>query len=131
MHFQPKPITQEEVRTGRYRSTDFAPALWQIPASITTVENPWSNVAASLMWGGSAAILSALPKAGIDKERALLHVGAVLLAVDLTVEHREAAAAFLLSEWFESISTADAYASHLGRPRQPVAGMSMNGEFRG
>lgn len=131
MHCQPKPITQEEVRTGRYRSTDFAPALWQIPASITTVENPWSNVAASLMWGGSAAMLSALPKPGIDQERALLHVGAVLLAVDLTVEHREAAAAYLLSEWFESIATADAYASHLGRPQRPPAGQSMSEAMRG
>lgn len=117
MIIQPKPITQEQVRNGSYRSTEFAPPLWQIPSRFTAAPDAWGDVASTLMWAGSSAILSAVPKPGIDREQALLHVGAVLLAVDLAVEHREAAAAYLLSEWFDSISTANAYASQ----RAPVA----------
>ena len=119
MFIQPKPITQEQVRNGQYRSADFAPPLWQIPSRFTSTPDAWGHVASTLMWAGSSAILSAVPRPSIDRDQALLHVGAVLLAIDLTVEHREAAAAYLLSEWFESIATANAYASHRSTGGEP------------
>jgi len=114
----PKQIDQNDIRNGRYRSADFAPPLWQIPPAFLNTANAWGQVASELMWAGSKAVLSATPRAGISAEAAMLHIGAVLLAIDMTVEHREAAAAYLMSEWFEAVATATTRASHA---RQPAA----------
>lgn len=110
----PQKITSEQIRNGQYNSRLFAPALWEIPSSYSQTGNPWTAVASQIMWGGSAAVLSAVPKAGIDLCEALLHVGAVLNAVDMTVEHRELAAGYLLDEWFTRIDATDGVAAGPG-----------------
>ena len=113
----PKKISTEEIRNGRYKSAEFAVPLWQIPGEFSRPDNDWGAVASTLMWSGSSAIVRAAPKAGVDRDAALLHVGAVLLAIDMTVEHKEASAAYLLSEWFEEVSTATITASHRRKNR--------------
>lgn len=103
MSIAPIPVTQEQIRLGSYASREFAPPLWQIPREFV-VQCAWSNVASHLMWMGSSSIVSAIPRPGINRDQALLHVGAVLHAVDMSVEHREAAAAYLLANWFDAIT---------------------------
>ena len=110
----PQMITSEQIRNGQYNSRSFAPALWEIPAPYSQIGNPWTAVASQIMWGGSAAVLNAVPKVGIDLTAALLHVGAVLNAVDMTVEHREVAAGYLLEEWFTQINATDGVSAGAG-----------------
>lgn len=110
----PIPVTLEQIRLGHYEAREFAPALWEIPAEFRRPENAWSQVASQLMWMGAGAVVRADPRPGIDRARALLHIGAVLHAITLTVEHREAAAAYLLDSWFITVVATDNIAAGLG-----------------
>lgn len=102
----PKKITTEDIRNGNYKSVDFAPQMWQIPDEFKRTGDTWTAVASDLMWLGAAVVQRATPKPNIDRDQALLHIGAVLHAIDITVEHREAAAGYLLNQWFDRIETA-------------------------
>ena len=115
----PIAIDSTAIVNGRYDVRAFAPARWEIPTDFTQPGNPWAVAASNLMWLGSGAVLRAEPKAGIDTTQALLHVGAVLHAVGLPVDHRESAAAFLLSEWFHRLDLADG--TRVGRGVQALA----------
>jgi len=117
----PLPITQEQIRLGSYNSREFAPPQWQIPREFLR-GGEWSNVASHLMWTGSSAVLRAHAKPGINRDQALLHIGAVLHAVDMSVEHREAAAASLLATWFDSIELYDGIAAGIGVGRRRPEG---------
>jgi len=45
--------------------------------------------------------LEVTPKTGVDKDKALWHINAVMRSCEPAHEHKEAAVAFLMSEWFE------------------------------
>lgn len=47
-----------------------------------------------------------IPKEGVDTDKALRHIGAVLRSFQPKHEHKTAGCAFLLAEWFDSV-TAD------------------------
>lgn len=110
MSVQPRQIAALDVYRGRYSSRDFMVDRSQIPAAFDVADNPWTAVASTLMWLGSDCLISCTPRAGINAQAALLHVGAVLLAVDFSVEVREGVAGYLLCQWFESIETTKASA---------------------
>ncbi len=44
------------------------------------------------------------PKAGIKTSKALAHLKVIMGSYDLAHEHKEASAAFLLSEWFDDVT---------------------------
>lgn len=110
----PKSISTDDIRNGNYASADFAPKVWEIPESFRRVAVPWTGVASDMMWLGSGVVLRAEPKVGINRDQALLHVGAVLHAIDMSVEDRELAAGYLLSEWFDHIETSAGSAAGVG-----------------
>lgn len=117
----PLPITRDQIRRGGYNAREFAPAQWQIPREFVG-SGPWHAVASNLMWAGSSAIMRAHAKPGIDREQALMHVGAVLHAADLSVDHREAAAAFLLATWFDTVMLYDGVGAGVGARRPEAQG---------
>lgn len=49
-------------------------------------------------------VATLIPKAGVDKQKALIAIGAIMRSFDPPHEHKEAGAAFLLSEWFEDLN---------------------------
>lgn len=105
MH-SPIAIDFPTIVKGHYDARTFSPARWEIPAEFTQPGNAWAVAASHLMWLGAGAVTRAEPKPGVDTEEALLHVAAVLHARNLPIEHREAAAAYLLSGWFNCIELA-------------------------
>ena len=48
-----------------------------------------------------ADVAALIPKPGVDKNKALIAISAILKSFEPKHEHKEAGAAFLLSEWFE------------------------------
>ena len=48
-----------------------------------------------------------VPKAGVDTKRAVRFLSELLMDCSFSHEHKEAVAAFLLSEWFEESTTYD------------------------
>lgn len=63
----------------------------------------WSKVVSQWFFSGLPASTKFTPKPGIDHDKALRAIQAVLGDWGLKHEHKKEAAAFLLSEWFESV----------------------------
>jgi hypothetical protein len=117
----PLPISLDQIRQGSYNAREFAPALWEIPREFVG-PGAWHAVASGLMWSGSTAIQRAHAKPGITREAALLHVGAVLHAQELSIDHREAAAAYLLANWFDTVQLFDGVGAGIGMRRSDEQG---------
>ena len=47
--------------------------------------------------------LKATPKEGVDEKKALAHIRSIFGSFEPKHEHKEAAAAFLMSEWFDDV----------------------------
>lgn len=102
----PIAIDTQTLARGCYDAKSFLPTRSEIPNEFSDAGNPWAVAASNLMWLGSEAVTRAEPRPGIEVASALLHVGAVLHAVRLPVDYREAAAAYLLSQWFNRLELA-------------------------
>lgn len=64
-------------------------------------DSPWVwRMSQSFFVGGKKEWFSK-PRDGVDSQQALVHLQAVLRAMDLPHEHKIAAAAFLADRWFE------------------------------
>lgn len=61
---------------------------------------PWGRLAADWFYYGLKSF-EATPKEGVDKGKALTHIGAILASFDPKHEHKMAGAAYLLSQWFD------------------------------
>ncbi len=63
----------------------------------------WNKFISQWFFGGISkeAIEILSPKSGVDKNKALKAVGAILRSWEPKHEHKEAGAAYLMSEWFE------------------------------
>lgn len=48
--------------------------------------------------------MKATPRGGVDSEKALRHIKAIMGSWEPKHEHKEAAVAYLLSQWFEEIT---------------------------
>jgi hypothetical protein len=64
--------------------------------------NRWADIASDLFFHGLKGA-TFTPKPGIDTTKALRHIKAILGSFAPRHEHKEAAVAYLLSEWFESV----------------------------
>lgn len=64
--------------------------------------NKWSKLVTTWFFRGLKSA-KWTPKPGVDTNKALRHVGAIMGSFEPKHEHKEAACAFLLSEWFEDV----------------------------
>ena len=76
------------------------PEYEDIPDEFKGGNTKWNQVFSDWFFGG-ITIDKAVPKEGVDTNRALRHLKAVIGSFEPKQEHKEAAIAFLLSEWFE------------------------------
>lgn len=79
---------------------------WEdIPAQFKNMNHHtfWNKFISQWFFGGVSkeAIEMLSPKSGVDKNKALKAVSAILRSWDPKHEHKEAGAAYLMSEWFE------------------------------
>ncbi len=94
-------VTMLDVAFGA-RAMDFMPKMEDIPESFTNQEK-WSKVTGHWFFCGLKNA-KWTPKAGVDQGKALAAVKAVLGSFAPKHEHKEAAVAYMLSEWFEDVT---------------------------
>lgn len=61
---------------------------------------PWAKTASTWFFSG-INIKSAKPKEGVNQDEALAHIKCILGSWEPKHEHKEAAVAYLLREWFD------------------------------
>ena len=96
---EPKDVTDADVAFGG-RVRDLMPAYKDIPDEFKRGASPWCQWQSDWFFKG----LSALPTArsGIDGKRAMRHLATIQRSFEPAHEHKEAAVAYLASQWFES-----------------------------
>jgi hypothetical protein len=63
----------------------------------------WNNIFNKWFYSGLKN-MNTIPKDGIDSNKALRHIKAIMGSFEPKHEHKEAAVAYLMSQWFESIT---------------------------
>ncbi len=77
------------------------PDYLDIPSEFKNTSNQWNQIFWKMFFKGfDTEYLT--PKEGVDKKAALRHINAIMRSYEPSHEHKEAAVAFLLSEWFEA-----------------------------
>ena len=79
------------------------PNMSDIPEDINQRRSKWCRVTSDWFFCGLRNA-KWRPKKGIDKIKALRHIGAILSSYEPKHEDKEAAVAYLLSQWFEDVS---------------------------
>ena len=75
------------------------PAQADIPDEFRRHSNRWNRLFSDWFFLGLES-LELTPKEGVDKAKALRHIRAVMGSFEPKHEHKEAAVAYLLNEWF-------------------------------
>lgn len=76
------------------------PRYDDIPEEFRNGSSKWNRLFADWFFSGLEK-LDASPKDGVDVKKALRHIRAIMGSFQPSHEHKEAAVAFLLSEWLE------------------------------
>lgn len=82
------------------RTEHLMPKYEDIPDDFKCGNTKWNKIFANWFFCG-IKIINAVPKKGIDKDKAMRHLRAVVGSYQPKHEHKEAAVAYLLSEWFD------------------------------
>lgn len=101
----PTTVTNMDAEFG---NSEFAPSRAEIPDEFFNnfTHRKWHDIATQWFFDGLPHGTVFKPKTGVNKNQAIGAVSAVLRTFDLKHEHKKAAAAFLLSEWFEDVVVA-------------------------
>jgi hypothetical protein len=77
---------------------DVMPAYDAIPVEFKRGSNPWAQLTSEWFYGGLNGDF--VTKEGIDKSDALRHLKRIMGSFEPKHEHKFAAVAYLMSEWF-------------------------------
>lgn len=82
--------------------SNLMPSYDEIPKEFKNWNNQtkWNRLFNDWFFGGLSK-LELKPKEGVDQNKALRHIKAIMGSFEPKHEHKEAAVAFLFSEWFE------------------------------
>lgn len=86
-----------------FGSTDDLPKWEDIPAEFKKHGNPWEALASRWFFQGLPRDTEFHPKPGVDINKALRALHAVLNSFEPKHEHKMAGVAYLMAEWFEDI----------------------------
>ncbi|WP_348269717.1 hypothetical protein P8936_16340 [Edaphobacter paludis] len=75
------------------------PKMDDIPQEFQRRSTQWNKLVSAWFFCGLKS-LELTPKEGVDKSAALRHVKAIMASFEPKHEHKEAACAYLLSQWF-------------------------------
>jgi len=102
------------------------PAEADIPRAFFEDENAFRQIARAWFCTGITGA-AFVPKEGIDKQRAIAHLSAVLRSFDPSHEHKMAGVAYLMSEWFERVDLPHTRPQpRKGEPTNPGAAAKRN-----
>jgi len=82
---------------------EYMPSMSEIPSEFKDSHNDWCVFVTRWFGFGLSPETDFMPRQGVDAETAFKHVAAVLRSFAPKHEHKEAAAAYLLSRWFEGV----------------------------
>src|SRR5579871_382448 len=88
---------------GAQRLGDLIPKWEAIPKEFKDGNTKWNKLFHVWFFEGLEKGAEFKPKAGVDKTKALRHVRAVMGSFEPRHEHKEAAVAYMMSEWFEDV----------------------------
>jgi len=88
------------------KAMSLMPARKDIPEEFCKHDGPWQNLVGQWFFRGLEGA-SFLPKKGVDAQKAMRHLRAIMVSFDPKHEHKTAGCAYLLSEWFEDVIGAD------------------------
>ena len=79
------------------------PKYEDIPAEFKRDRNPYARFVSDWFFRGRTKqdLARLTPKPGVDRPKALAAIQAVLASFEPSHEHKEAGAAYLLSQWFD------------------------------
>jgi hypothetical protein len=80
----------------------------EIPEEFHHGHTPWNKLQSRWFFTGLPKETVWVPKEGIDKDVALRHLKTIQGSFEPKHEHKEAAVAYLMSLWFESVTTPEA-----------------------
>jgi hypothetical protein len=97
------PIPEMKVVDIAFGNIDHMPKYEDVPKEFKDMNNKWCAFISKWFFCGiPKEIYDALePKEGVDKEKAINAIRAILGSFAPKHEHKEAACAYLMSEWFE------------------------------
>ena len=98
----PQDVSAVDVAFGYGDIATLMPPMADIPEAFTRHSNPWVRLFVDWFYLGLDR-MTAVPKDGIDKDRALRHIMCVMRSFEPKHEHKTAACAYLLSQWFTRI----------------------------
>lgn len=97
----PSEVTDSELSFG-YRDSRLMPTMEIVPKEFQEVRTKWNDLFSKLFFKGSEGyVFTAKP--GIDKTKAIRHLRALMRSWEPRHQHKEAACAWVMSLWFESI----------------------------
>jgi hypothetical protein len=79
------------------------PRYEDIPEEFKSSSNKWCGIASRWFFKGLPKTTVFKPKEGVDTNKALRHLGAIQGSFEPKHEHKEAAVAYLMSQWFDNI----------------------------
>ena len=82
------------------KASDLMPSYEAVPDKFKNGNTKWNKLFSDWFFSGLKK-LELIPKENVDKNKALLHIRAIMGSFEPQHEHKEAGIAFLLSEWFE------------------------------
>jgi hypothetical protein len=100
--YTPITVTAPQMAFGPARWSDLAPSYNDIPEEFKDHHNPWVKLIGWWFFKGLSGSITLKAKPGFDHNAALSHVAAMMKSWEPKHEHKEAAAAYLMSLWFES-----------------------------
>lgn len=93
--YLPKPVSDVDMAFGGIDG--LMPKMSDIPDELPS----WSTKLFNDWFYAGLKSLELTPKPGIDKQQALRHIRTIMGSFSPKHEHKEAAVAFFLSQWFE------------------------------
>ena len=101
--FNIKPVGYGEFYYGTSDVKSITPVFSAIPREFKSGNSKW-RIASSIWFKvGLHKDSKLIPKKGVDKEAAIKHVQCLINCYFLNATHKIAAAAFLLSLWFDDL----------------------------
>lgn len=101
--FQIKEVAFGELHYGTSDYNSIAPKYHFIPKEFKFGDNKWRDAAEYWFYKGLHKDSKLIPKRMIDKEAAIRHIQCLLNCWLINHKYKIAAAAYLLSQWFEDV----------------------------
>lgn len=80
----------------------------KIPEEFKSSFNKWARIASRWFFNGLPGGTEFVPKDGVDVHKAMMAIRCALSSFEPKHQHKEAAVAYMLSEWFSDIKVPEA-----------------------